>query len=379
MVVRQIIAEYAKFYGDGLPVEQVRASELEAWLSSGGRVGITNFEALQDNLPTGRLGALIIDESSMLKSHYGQWGRILLDMGRGLTWKLCGTGTPAPNDRIEYANHAVFMDAFPNVNAFLARYFVNKGQTSERWVLKPHAIEPFYRGLSHWCVFLSNPATYGWRDHATDIPPIHIHIEDVPLTVEQKDAIRAVTGTLMVSSLGGIGTRSKIGQIAKGSIGGKAMDTNKPAYIRSRVESWPDESTLIWCLYNAEQDRIAAEFPGAANITGDTPQEDRERMIDDFKAGRTRVLISKPKILGYGLNLQICTRQVFSGLQDSYESFYQAVKRSNRVGSTRPLNVHIPITEAERPMVETVLAKAHRVQADTEEQERLFKAHAYNI
>jgi hypothetical protein len=78
-------------------------------------------------------------------------------------------------------------------------------------------------------------------------------------------------------------------------------------------------------------------------------------------------------VLGFGLNLQVATRQVFSGLQDSFESYYQAVKRSNRIGSTVPLNVHIPVTELERPMVDTVLRKAKQVQSDTEEQERIFK------
>ena len=84
-------------------------------------------------------------------------------------------------------------------------------------------------------------------------------------------------------------------------------------------------------------------------------------------------MISKPKILGFGLNLHIATRQVFSGLQDSYEQFYQAVKRSNRVGSTRPLHVHIPVTEIERPMIQTVLTKADRILQDTNEQERIFR------
>jgi hypothetical protein len=85
------------------------------------------------------------------------------------------------------------------------------------------------------------------------------------------------------------------------------------------------------------------------------------------------VLITKPKILGFGLNLQVCTRQIFSGIKDSYEEFYQAVKRSNRIGSTKPLNVHIPVTELEVPFVDNVLRKAGRVQQDTEEQESLFK------
>ena len=117
-------------------------------------------------------------------------------------------------------------------------------------------------------------------------------------------------------------------------------------------------------------------MPGSGNISGDTPIEERVRIIDAFKAGEIRTIISKPKIMGFGLNLQICTRQVFSGIQDSYEEFYQAVKRSNRVGSTRPLNVHIPFTELEAPMIETVLSKAKRVQADTEEQERIFRDHS---
>jgi superfamily II DNA or RNA helicase len=164
-----------------------------------------------------------------------------------------------------------------------------------------------------------------------------------------------------------------LSQIAKGNHRGKSIPSNKPEYIRNLVESWPDESTIIWCIYNSEQELMERTFTGAASISGDTPFAERERMINGFKAGTIKVLISKPKILGFGLNLQIATRQVFSGLMDSYESYYQAVKRSNRIGSKYPLNVHIPITDIERPMVETVLVKAKRIQEDTEQQERIFK------
>lgn len=374
MVVAQTIAEARKFYGDSLPVEQVRASDLAGWLQDGpGRIGITNYDALHEGIPQGRLGALILDESSMLKSHYGKWGQDCIRLGKGLEWKLALTGTPAPNDRIEYANHAVFLDAFPTVNSFLARFFVNRGQTDNRWELKPHALMPFYRALSHWCIFLTNPATYGWKDNAEQIPPIHIHIHDVNLTDEQQDLAYQMTGSLFAIKVGGITSRSVLSQIAKGSHKGKDVATRKPAYIKALVESWPDEATIIWCHYNAEQEAMAKTFPGAANIDGSTPIEKRRALIEEFQAGQRRVLISKPKILGFGLNLQVATRQVFSGLQDSYEEFYQAVKRSNRYGSTRPLNVHLPITDLERPMIDTVLRKASRVEADTRLQEQLFK------
>lgn len=373
MVVRQTMAEAAKFYGGQYDIEQVSAARLQERLNGKPGIIITNYEAMRDELQPGNLGALILDESSMLKSHYGKWGTTCIRMGRGLEFKLALTGTPAPNDRIEYANHAVFLDQFPTINAFLARYFVNRGQTDNRWELKPHALIPFYRQLSAWCIFLHNPATYGWKDNSISIPPTFVHVHDVGLTDIQRELVYDTTDSLFADRIGGITSRSVLSQIAKGSHKGDDIETLKPPYIRKLVESWPEESTIIWCKFNAEQDRIAQEFPQAASISGATPDDDRFRMIDDFIAGRVKVLISKPKILGFGLNLQVATRQVFSGLQDSYEEYYQAIKRSNRVGSTRPLNVHIPITDIERPMLETVLRKAHQCQQDTEHQERIFK------
>jgi superfamily II DNA or RNA helicase len=373
MVVKQTLAEAESWYQGKLPMERVASKDLNAWMRGTGGIGITNYDALNEDTPQGNLGALILDESSMLKSHYGKWGQTCLRLGAGLEWKLALTGTPAPNDRIEFANHAVFMDAFPTVNSFLARYFVNKGQTQERWILKPHALHPFYRDLSHWCIFLTNPATYGWKDNCENIPPINVHIHDLDLTNDQREAVFQLTGKLFMDEPGGITKRAKLSQIGKGNYNGQKIDTVKPAFIKALAESWPEESTIIWCWFNAEQDELAKLFPDAANIAGETPIDARERLLADFKEGRRKILISKPKVLGYGLNLQVATRQVFSSLIDSYESFYQAVKRSNRYGSTRPLNVHVPITEIERPMVDTVLRKASRVQKDSEEQEAIFK------
>lgn len=371
MVIPQTLDEESRFY-PGMKIETVPAKSLQSWLKTGTGIGITNYEALTQELDPGRLAAIVVDESSMLKSHYGRWGTRILELAGQCEWRLACTGTPAPNDRIEYANHAVFCGACRTVNEFLARYFVNRGQTDNRWEMRPWAVRGFYRDLSHWCIFMSDPTVYGWRDNSERIPPIEVHIHRVDLTEAQRKAVSQTTGKLFVGNVGGIGERGVLGQIAKGSHQGERIASNKPAFIRDLVDSWPDESTLIWCLYNDEQDQVAAQFPEAANIDGRTPLEDRLRMIDDFKSGRIRTLISKPKILGFGLNLQRATRQVFSGLQDSYESYWQAVKRSNRIGSDKPLHVHIPVTDIEEPMVENVLRKAAMVQADTEEQQRIF-------
>lgn len=383
MVISQTLDEIRKFYGDSLPVERIEGGRsLKNWLNgeASSRIGIVNYDVLDETIPQGQLGALIIDESSSLKSQYGKWGAEIIRLGRGLDWKLALTGTPAPNDRIEYANHAVFLDHFPTVNSFLARFFVNRGQTQNRWELKPHALRPFYRALSHWCLFVDNPGTYGWKDNAGTLPPVHVHVEDVPLTGEQQTLAQDLTGTLFGTNAGGIGSRGKLSQLAKGQYNGHAIVTHKVDYIKRMVASWPDESTLIWCHHNAEQDAMERAFRDqAASIRGDVSQSNRELMVADFKSGARRILISKPRVLGFGLNLQKATRMVFNGLLDSYEEFHQAISRANRVGSTRPLNVHVPVTSIERPMVDSVLCKADRVDRDTREQEQIFKENAHEF
>jgi hypothetical protein len=378
-VIDQMLGEVARWYEDTLPIERIPARELAVWLTHGkSRIGITNYEALNKHVQPGRLGALVIDESSYLKSYYGFWGQEILRLGRGLQWVLAGTGTPAPNDRTEFANHAILMGRFPTLNAFLARYFVNKGQTSERWVMKPHAIGAFYRELSDWCIFLTNPGTYGWKDNVGGWPPINVHIHDVELTSEQSEIAMGINGTLFPMHVGGITKRSRMGQLSKGKFketDGTVRDvpTLKFDFIRSLVDSFHGQSCIIWCRYDDEQKRLERAFPDAVSLKGSTSQSKRLVGISDFQAGRARVLISKPKILGFGLNLQIARHHIFSTLQDSYEEFRQCIGRSNRYGSEDDLDVHIPVTDLERPMVETVLRKSNRVQMDAVEQERVFQ------
>ncbi len=180
-------------------------------------------------------------------------------------------------------------------------------------------------------------------------------------------------GLFIGMNAGGMVNRSKMGQLAKGKYEGRNVETMKPQYIADLVSKHSKESIIIWCKYNGEQELLSKIMPDAGNIDGSTPIEERAGIIKRFQSGKLKTLVSKCKILGFGLNLQVCTRMVFSGLQDSYEEYYQAVKRANRYGSTKPLHVHIPVTELERPMVENVLRKAAMVQHDTETQERIFK------
>lgn len=372
MVIDQTIEECQKWYN--FTPERIESKDLNSWLAGGQGIGITNYEALRNEVEPGNIGSIACDEASLLKSAYGKYGAECIRLAKSCEWRLSLTGTPAPNDRIEYGNQAVFLGQFPTLNSFLARYFINRGQTKERWELRPHALRPFYRSLSHWCIFLNDPSVYGWKDNADTLPPIMTTIHDVELTTRQSSEMRQATGQLLVNRLGGITTRQKMARLAKGA------DSLKPAFMAGLVASWQaTNSTLIWCKYNDEQDNLAKVIPGAESISGDTSHEKRMDIIRRFKSGEVRTIISKPKVLGYGLNLQKCTRMIFSTLQDSYEEYWQAICRANRVGSTEPLQVHIPTTDIERPMIENVLRKAKNIDADLAEQESLFREQAQEM
>lgn len=369
MIIPQFLEEVERFYGSGMKVEQVPSGGLADWLKGDGRIGITNWDTFKKPVKPGDLGAVVADETSILKNSYGTIGRNFLECTKQVEWKLGGTGTPAPNDCHEYANHAVMAGACKTSSEFYGRYFVNRGQTNNRWELREHAKGNFYRELSHWSVFLNNPATYGFTDNVGTLPPIHVHIDDVELTKQQEEMAYSNQGMLFGVSAGGIVDRARMSKLGKGLSKHGRIKTNKVDAIK-RLAKGP---SIIWCLYNDEQAMMEEAFPGAASIKGTTPVERRIELVEDFKSGAVDVLISKPKILGFGLNLQRCERMIFSGLQDSYESYYQAVKRANRIGSTKPLHVHIPVTEIERPMIETVLRKADRIHRETALQEQLFR------
>ena len=84
-------------------------------------------------------------------------------------------------------------------------------------------------------------------------------------------------------------------------------------------------------------------------------------------------LISKASLLGYGMNFQHCTSIVFSGWNDSYEQWYQAILRTYRYGQLRQLKVHVPyIPELEGHILENVLRKQTQFEQDTEQQEQLY-------
>jgi hypothetical protein len=387
-VIEQTREEAVRFYGDGLPVERIetRAALVEWMKRPEPGLGITNYEKMIDGLlPELRyLAGLILDESSILKSGGGTIKWNLIKSSKGIEYKLSCTATPAPNDIMEYASQAAFLGKLRTEGEILWTFFTRDKKGN--WRIKPHAREGFYRFMASWSIYLRNPAHYGYEDNLSKIPAPEFHEHRLQATEEQMKIAsglfhEAGAGLLGDRSLG-ITQRTKLSQIAKGFIyaGKKAqpIPSPKPEFIADliRSEIADGRQVLVWTVFD-EEARLIGERMAGLNVRvldGSVKQKDRLPILEAFRRGDLDGLISKASMLGFGMNFQCCGSMIFSGWDDSYERFYQAVKRAIRYGQTRAVRIHLPfIPELEGVILENVFRKKGNFEADAEEQERYYK------
>ncbi len=122
--------------------------------------------------------------------------------------------------------------------------------------------------------------------------------------------------------------------------------------VNSSSEPW-----IVWCDLNQEGDALEKQISGSVQVAGADDNDAKEARIVGFCAGRHRVMISKAKIMGWGLNLQHCPNQAFVGINDSYEGFYQAIRRSWRFGQNRPVNIHVFASNHDGAVVANIARK----------------------
>lgn len=380
-VCPQTIAEAEHFYGDALVVQNVTdRDKLARWLVDGSGVAITNYEKLDGTTEPIAVDAVVLDESSVLKQSMGARRTALMHAFKGIRWKLACTATPAPNDRVEYAEHAFWLDVVRSTREFLAAYFVNR---DGEWQLKYHGERDFYRHLAAWSVFMRSPAAYGFEDNLRDLPPLEVRYPQVPLTAEQSEAARlyeaGVQPSLFGATPGGIVSRTKVQQIAHGFLyeDGKVVkeySTWKPDAIADLANvDHADEQVIVWVTFDEEARQLGVLIPDSIVLSGKSSMSLRNATIEAFRKGEgARVLIVKSAMFGFGLNLQNCRVQIFSTITDSFERFYQAVRRSHRYGQTKPVIVYVPLTQLDEAICQNVMAKEAVWAEDGYRQERAY-------
>jgi len=338
------VAAQTKREGDkfGIPVTVCRS---QADVRPG--INITNYEMLEHFDPSVFQG-VVLDESSILKAYEGKTRNAIIDAFARTPYRLACTATPAPNDYMELGNHAEFLGVMTRTE-MLAMFFVHDGGETQSWRLKGHAERDFWRWVCSWAVMMRRPSDLGYSDEGFELPPLrfHEHLVDMDPTT--------------VGALFDMGSPSLMERRAarRNSIDGRVAECVR--LVRESSEQW-----IVWCGLNAEHDALEEAFAGeCVSARGDDTRAEKEAAEEAWRTGRARILLSKPSVLGWGMNWQHCARMAFVGLSDSYEELYQATRRCWRFGQEREVEAHIITATTEG----AVLANVKRKESD---HERMF-------
>lgn len=324
----------------------------------GDGTNITNYQKL-DHFDLSQFGGVILDESSILKSTDGKYRTALIDACQSIPFRLAATATPAPNDFMELGNHAEFLGVMKYTD-MLATFFVHDGGSTQNWRLKGHAENEFWKWMASWAVMLRKPSDLGYPNEGYDLPPLNYHQHMVK--VEYAPSME--TGMLFPMQAATLSER----------IAARRDSVDERVAMAASVTP-TDRPFVWWCNLNSESDALAKAIPGAVEVRGSDSDTAKERKLVDFSEGRIRVLVTKPSICGFGMNWQHCADTGFVGLNDSFEQFYQAIRRFWRFGQDKPVNCHIIAAETEGATV----ANIKRKEADADRMAAAMVMHMADI
>jgi hypothetical protein len=302
------------------------------------RITVTNYERLE-NFHVEQFGAVALDESSILKNYSGAYSSWMTEAFKNTPFRLCSSATPAPNDIMELGTQAEFLGVMTR-GEMLAMYFTHDGGDTSKWRVKGHAKSAFWTWMASWAVMIRKPSDLGYSDDGFTLPPLQMHEHCVDVTNPTFGFLFSVEAQTLQER-----------QTAR-----RDSISDRVAASADLVNS-SDRPFLVWCNLNAESEALAKAIPDAVEVKGSDSDDHKEAAIVGFLTGRHRVMISKPKIAGLGLNLQHCSDIAFVGLSDSYEQLYQAIRRCWRFGQDRPVNVHVITASTEGAVVSNIKRK----------------------
>lgn len=320
----------------GVRVKQCRdGAEVEPGIT------ITNYDRLH-RFDCSRFGAVVLDESSVIKHHTSKTLKTLLETFEQTPFKLCATATPAPNDWVELGTHAQFLGVCTQTE-MLSEFFVHDGGDTQSWRIKGHARQQFWRWVASWAALVRKPDDLGFDGSRYNLPPLVVNQH----VTKSEGYDPAETGMLFALEAN---TLSERRSARRNSIEGRVAEC-------AEMVNADDQPWIVWCDLNAEGDALREAIPDAVEIRGSDDPDVKEQRLTDFAHGKIRVLVTKPSIAGFGLNWQHCARMAFVGVTDSWEAYYQAVRRCWRFGQKREVQVHIFSSDLEGAVVANLQRK----------------------
>ena len=342
-VAFQIAREAEKF---GIPAHVSRDGKVRRGIN------VTNYERL-DLFDPADFAGMVCDESSILKSFDGSRKTQITAFMRKMPYRLLATATAAPNDYVELGTSSEALGYLGHMD-MLNRFFKNDLNNSAtgrmrgeviKWRLKGHAEEPFWRWVCSWARAIRRPSDLGFDDSRFILPPL----TETEHLIETNSIAEG-----MLFSLPAVGLKEQREERRR-------TIAERCEKVASLVNS-TGKPALVWCHLNEEGDMLEDLIPDAVQVSGKDADDAKEERLRAFADNKARVLITKPKIGAWGLNLQHCAHVTFFP-SHSFEQFYQGVRRCWRFGQKNAVQVDIVTTEGERGVLKNLQRKATQADA----------------
>jgi len=303
-------------------------------------INITNYEKLE-KLDCSVFSGIVLDESSILKNYTGMYKQLIIETFKFTPYKLACTATPAPNDILELGNHCDFLNVMPSTE-MIVRFFINDTMHAGGYRLKKHSVNDFYEWVCGWAVMFSNPNDLGYNEDGYNLPKLNIFEELVEVNEDNTE-----NGTLL-----------KTGNISATNFNAELRSCQDERLSKvAELVNGSTENWIVWVNQNAEADYLKKAIPDAVEVRGDEKEDHKEKKLLGFANDEFRVLITKKKIAQFGLNYQNCRNQVFSSVDFSFESTYQAIRRSYRFGQKKEVNIHLITTSTMNNVMDIIHRK----------------------
>ena len=307
------------------------------------KVIVTNYQRLSKFSPDD-FGAVICDESSILKNFDGATKAEVTEFMRTVPYRLLSTATAAPNDYMELGTSSEAL-GYLGFQDMLTRFFKRENGTGgvawgrDTYRLRSYAETDFWRWLVSFSRAVRRPADLGFDDGDFVLPEL----------VTAEHVIKA--------------SRPRDGQLF--DTPARTLPEQKEERrrtLKERCEKVADlvsahDCSVVWCHLNAEGDLLKKLIPDSEQVSGSDTDERKEELLSAFSAGQIKRLITKPQIAGYGLNWQHCAHQT-TFVSHSFEQYYQGVRRSWRFGQKRKVTIDIVSSEGEAGVLENLNRKA---------------------
>ena len=301
-------------------------------------INITNYERLED-FDASKFTGVVLDESSILKSYDGKTRSLIIEAFSRTPFRLAATATPSPNDYMELGNHSEFLGVMTR-SEMLAMYFVHDGAETQKWRIKGHAKADFWQWVCSWAVMIRKPSDLGYPNGRFKLPALEMK-EHIVL------AKQVACGDLFSMPAATLQER----------IRARSATIDDRSAAAANLVNKIKEPWIVWCNLNGESGRLVKLIPDAVEVRGANTPDQKESAMIGFSDGTIRVLVTKPSIAGFGMNWQHCSNIAFVGLSDSYEEFYQAVRRCWRFGQKKPVMAHLIIADIEGAVLRNIKRK----------------------